>query len=161
MRFTQPGADTSRRDFLQAGAAWSLAFAAGVLKPAEVFGADWDSKMLDARNVTDAIRAFGGDVATDSDQVRVSGPEMVNSGYVVPVDIDSNLTGTDLMLVVVQKNPIPVTAAFRIPPGTAPSISTRIKMGESSTVYAIARANGEFYVSSTFIKVRAGGGGCG
>ncbi len=152
---------TTRRDFLQAGAALSLAFAAGVLKPSEVFGAEWDGKMFDAKNVAEAIRTLGGDVAVDSDQLRLSGPEMVNSGYVVPVDMESKIAGTDLMLVVVQKNPIPVTAAFRIPPDTLPTISTRIKMGETSTVYGIARANGKFYVGSTMIKVRAGGGGCG
>ena len=151
----------SRRDFLQAGTALSLAFAAGVLKPSEVFGAGWDGRMLDAKNLAEAIRAFGGEVAVDSDQVRVSGPEMVNSGYVVPVDIESKIAGTDLMVVVVQKNPIPVTTAFRIPADTLPIISTRIKMGETSTVYAIARANGKFHVGSTMIKVRAGGGGCG
>ncbi len=151
----------SRRDFLQAGAALSLAFAAGVLKPADVFGADWDGKMFDARTVAEAIRTLGGDVAVNSEEVRLSGPEMVNSGFVVPVDMESRIAGTDLMLVVVQKNPIPVTAAFRIPADTVPSISTRIKMGETSTVYGIARANGKFYVGSTMIKVRAGGGGCG
>ncbi len=151
----------SRRYFLHAGTALSLAFAAGLLKPSDVFGAEWDGKMFDAKNAAEAIRALGGDVAIDSDQVRLSGPEMVNSGFVVPVDMDSKIAGTDLMLVVVQKNPIPVTAAFRIPPDTVPSISTRIKMGETSTVYGIARANGKFYVGSTMIKVRAGGGGCG
>jgi predicted secreted protein len=34
-------------------------------------------------------------------------------------------------------------------------------MGATSTVYGIVRANGNFYVGSTMIKVRAGGGGCG
>lgn len=150
-----------RRDFLQLGTALSLAFAAGVLKPSEVFGAEWDMKMFDAKTVSEAVWALGGEVVVNSNDVLLSGPEMVGSGFVVPLSMESKIPNTDLMVVVVQKNPQPVTAAFRIPPGTDPMISTRIKMGETSTIYGIARAEGRYYVGSTMIKVRAGGGGCG
>jgi sulfur-oxidizing protein SoxY len=153
-----------RREFLQIGTALSLAFAAGVLKPAEVFGAEsaaWDNKVFDAKTVSEAVWAMGGDVAVTSNQVLLSGPEMVGSGFVVPLSMESKIPNTDLMMVVVHKNPSPVTAAFRIPPDTDPMINTRIKMGETSTIYGIARAEGKYYVGSTMIKVRAGGGGCG
>lgn len=152
----------TRRDFIQIGTAFSLAFAAGVLKPADVFAADgWDGQLFDAKNAADAVRRAGGDSIVDSPLVTLSGPEMVGSGFVVPLSMKSEIPGTDFMLVVVQKNPIPVTAAFKIPAGTDAAISTRIKMGETSTIYGIARAEGRFYVGSTMIKVRAGGGGCG
>ncbi len=150
-----------RRDFLQVGTALSLAFAAGVLKPSDVFGAEWDKKMFDAQTVSEAVWSLGGEVAVNSNQVLLSGPEMVGSGFVVPLSMESKIPNTDFMLVVVHKNPQPVTAAFRIPPGTDATISTRIKMGETSTIYGIARAEGKYYVGNTMIKVRAGGGGCG
>ncbi len=151
----------SRREFLQAGTALSLAFAAGALRPSDVFGAEWHNKILDAKTVSEAVWAMGGEVVVNSNQVLLSGPEMVGSGFVVPLSMESKIPDTDFMLVVVQKNPIPVTCGFTIPPGTQASVSTRIKMGETSTIYGIARANGKFYVGSTMIKVRAGGGGCG
>lgn len=151
----------SRREFLQAGTALSLAFAAGALKPSDVFGADWDNKIFDAKTVSEAVWAMGGEVAVESREVTLSGPELVGSGFVVPMSMESKIPNTDFMLVVVQKNPIPVTCGFAIPPGTQAYISTRIKMGETSTIYGIARANGKYYVGSTMIKVRAGGGGCG
>ncbi len=151
----------NRRDFLQVGTALSLAFAAGALKPSEVFGAEWDNKLFDAKTVSEAVWAMGGDVAVNSNQVLLSGPEMVGSGFVVPLSMESKIENTDFMLVVVHKNPLPVTAAFVIPPGTDPMINTRIKMGETSTIYGIARADGKYYVGNTMIKVRAGGGGCG
>lgn len=152
---------TDRRDFLQAGTALALAFTAGVLKPSEVFGADWDPKLFDAKTVAEAVWAMGGEIAVTSNQVLLSGPELVGSGFVVPLAMESLIPDTDLMLVVVQKNPLPVTAVFHFPPGTDPKISTRIKMGETSTIYGIARADGKYYVGNTMIKVRAGGGGCG
>lgn len=159
----QNRAQYCRRDFLQAGTALSLAFAAGVLKPSDVFAdaAGWDPAMFDAKNVAAAVRAMGGGSVVDSDRITLSGPEMVGSGFVVPLAMESRIPNTDFMLIVVQKNPIPVTAAFRIPAGTDAAINTRIKMGETSTIYGIARAEGNYYVGSTMIKVRAGGGGCG
>ncbi len=151
----------NRRDFLQVGTALSLAFAAGALRPTDVFGAEWDSNLFDAKTVSEAVWAIGGEVAVNSNQVILSGPELVGSGFVVPMSMESKIPNTDFMLVVVHKNPLPVTAAFVIPPGTDPMISTRIKMGETSTIYGIARAEGKYYVGNTMIKVRAGGGGCG
>ncbi len=151
----------TRRDFLHAGTALSLAFAAGALKPSDLFAADWDPQLFNAKNTAEAVLRMGGDVVTDSPLVTLSGPELVGSGFVVPLSMQSAIPNTDFMLIVVQKNPIPVTAAFRIPPGTEPAISTRIKMGETSTIYGIARAEGRYFVGSTMIKVRAGGGGCG
>lgn len=151
----------TRRDFLQLGTALSLAFAAGALKPSDVFADNWDNQLFDAKTTADAIRVLGGDTVTESPLITLSGPELVGSGFVVPLAMASGIAQTDFMLIVVQKNPIPVTAAFRIPPGTDAAVSTRIKMGETSTIYGIARAEGRYYVGSTMIKVRAGGGGCG
>ncbi len=150
-----------RREFLQVGTALSLAFAAGVLKSSDVFGAEWDNKLFDAKTVSEAVWAMGGEVAVSSNDVLLSGPEMVGSGFVVPLSMESKIPNTDFMLIVVHKNPSPVTAAFRIPSGTDATINTRIKMGETSTIYGIARADGKYYVGNTMIKVRAGGGGCG
>jgi len=151
----------NRRDALGIGTALSLAFAAGLIRPSDVLAAGWDGKLLDAKTVADAVTAMGGDTVTESKLVTLSGPELVGSGFVVPLSMESKVPNTDFMVVIVQKNPLPMTAAFQIPPGTDASISTRIKMGETSTIYGIARAEGRYYVGSTMIKVRAGGGGCG
>lgn len=150
-----------RRDFIQISTALTLAFTAGILKPNEVFGKEWEGKLLDAKTVREAVTSLGGDLVVTSSGVTLSGPELVSSGYVVPISVSCNIAGTDLMALMIQKNPIPMSAVFRIPPDTEPRVSTRIKMGETSTIYGIVRANGNFYVGSTTINVRAGGGGCG
>ena len=45
------------------------------------------------------------------------------------------------------------------PAGTDPSISTRVKMGQSSNIYALVKADGKYYVASKEIKVTLGGCG--
>lgn len=153
--------ERQRRDFIQISTALTLAFSAGVLTPLAVFGKEWEGKLLDAQTVKEAVIALGGDLIVNSTGVILTGPEMVESGYVVPISIQSKIPDTDFMAFMIQKNPTPMSAIFLIPPGTEANISTRIKMGETSTIYGIVRANGNFYVGSTMIKVRAGGGGCG
>jgi sulfur-oxidizing protein SoxY len=151
----------NRRDFIKISTALSLALTAGLIKPSDVFAAEWNGKLFDAKTIAEAVRTMGSEAFVDSDAITLSGPEMVGSGSVVPLSMESKIPGTDFMAVLVQKNPIPMTAAFQIPADTIAAISTRIKMGETSTIYGLVRANGKYYVGSTMIKVRAGGGGCG
>jgi sulfur-oxidizing protein SoxY len=59
----------------------------------------------------------------------------------------------------VEKNPNMLAAVFDIPAGTEPTLSTRIKMGQTSNVYALVKADGKYYVASKEIKVTLGGCG--
>ena len=140
--------DQERREFIRIASALSVALGAGILMPSAVLAKEWEGNLIDAKTVLEAVKILGG-------------PEMVDSVYVVPVSMESRIPGTDFMALMIQKNPVPMSAVFLIPPGTEAMINTRIKMGATSTVYGIVRANGNFYVGSTMIKVRAGGGGCG
>ncbi len=153
--------DQKRRDFLDVTTALSLAAVGGLLLPGSARAKEWDDSLLKTRTYQEAAKVLGGDLVIESTAITVSGPEMVDSGYIVPVSVESRLEGTDLIVLVVQKNPTPVVGVFKFPDGTQPSLNTRIKMGETSSVYAVVRANNNYYVASTMIKVRAGGSGCG
>jgi len=153
--------DQKRRDFLALTTALSLAVAGGVLMPWPALAKEWDGSLLNTRTFREAAQALGGDLLVESTAITVAGPEMVDSGYIVPVSVESRLEGTDLIVLVVQKNPVPVVGVFKFPEGTQPSLNTRIKMGETSPIHAVVRANNNYYVASTIIKVRAGGSGCG
>ncbi|MSQ60891.1 MAG: thiosulfate oxidation carrier protein SoxY, partial [Betaproteobacteria bacterium] len=52
-----------------------------------------------------------------------------------------------------------LTAHFSIPDGTLPDIQTRVKMAQTSDVYALVKAQGKFYYASKEIKVTLGGCG--
>jgi len=52
-----------------------------------------------------------------------------------------------------------LAALFDLPAGTEPTISTRVKMRETSNVYALVKADGKYYVASKEIKVTLGGCG--
>jgi len=56
-------------------------------------------------------------------------------------------------------DPNTLAAVFEIPAGTEPAISTRVKMGQTSNVYAVVKADGKYYAASKEVKVTLGGCG--
>jgi sulfur-oxidizing protein SoxY len=63
------------------------------------------------------------------------------------------------MWVLVEKNPNPLAAAFSLPAGTEADVDLRVKMGQTSDVYAVVKANGQLYYAKKETKVTLGGCG--
>jgi sulfur-oxidizing protein SoxY len=52
-----------------------------------------------------------------------------------------------------------LAASFNIPQGTEPTVNTRVKMGGTSNVIALVKADGKFYYTTKEVKVTLGGCG--
>ena len=151
--------EQSRRDMMRITAVLGMAFTAGLIKPSEVFGAEWKSGGFDAKTLKEALAALGADKAAVSSEVTISGPDIAENGAVVTVSIASKAPNTEFMAILVEKNPNPLSASFTIPVGTEPAFSTRVKMGGTSNVHALARADGKWLIASKEVKVTLGGCG--
>jgi sulfur-oxidizing protein SoxY len=108
----------------------------------------------------ETMKALGGSAPAQSkDIVFVSTPDIAENGAVVPIGVTSSIPKTESIAILIEKNPNMLTAVFDLPAGTEPSITTRVKMGQSSNVYAVVKADGKYYVASKEIKVTLGGCG--
>lgn len=121
--------EQSRRDMMRITAVLGMAFTAGLIKPGDVFGAEWNSGGFDAKNLKEALAALSADKASVSADVTISGPDIAENGAVVPVSVASKAPNTEFMAILVEKNPNPLSASFQFPAGTEPAFSTRVKMG--------------------------------
>ena len=74
-------------------------------------------------------------------------PDIAENGAVVPIGIASAIPKTESIAILVEKNPNMLAAVFDIPAGTEPKLTTRIKMGQTSNVYALVKADGKYYVA--------------
>ena len=157
--------DARRRDVLKTGGGVSLmalVAAAGWLKPGDALaqGAAWNKAAFETHSLDETMKALGGSAPAQSkDIVFVSTPDIAENGAVVPVGVSSGIPKTESIAILVEKNPNMLAAVFDLPAGTDPAISTRIKMGQSSNVYALVKADGKYYVASKEIKVTLGGCG--
>jgi sulfur-oxidizing protein SoxY len=155
--------DKNRRQVLKAGSAVSLltlVAAAGWLKPGEAHAEGWNKGAFETHSLDETMKALGGSAPVPSnDIVFFSTPDIAENGAVVPVGITSKVPQTESIAILIEKNPNMLAAVFDIPPETDASLSTRIKMAQTSNVYALVKANGKYFVTSKEIKVTLGGCG--
>jgi sulfur-oxidizing protein SoxY len=150
----------SRRKTLQAGGGVLAALlAAGVIGPRGALAQDGGKAAFEMKSVPEALKALGAQSPAASDAVVIKAPEIAENGAVVPVAVESRLPGTESIALLIEKNPTPLAASFGIPPGTEASISTRVKMGQTSDVYALVKADGKYYLAKKEIKITLGGCG--
>jgi sulfur-oxidizing protein SoxY len=140
---------------------FGLLAAAGLLTTEEACAQQqaWNKAAFETKNLNDAVKALGGSAPVESKDIAITAPDIAENGAVVPVGVTSKIPKTQAVYVLVEKNPNVLAAGFNIPVGTEPNISTRIKMGQTSNVYAVVKADGKFYVASKEVKVTLGGCG--
>lgn len=149
-----------RRGALKTGGGlgiFGMLVAAGLIKPGSALARD--PKVFEAKSMDDALAALGAGKPEVSDQVQIVAPDIAENGAVVPVGVNSALPGTESVSIMVEKNPNMVAANFAFPEGTMGEVQTRIKMGQTSDVYAVVKADGKYYMAKKEIKVTLGGCG--
>ena len=151
-----------RREFVRksSGAlALGLAASAGLMPAMASAQTAWNKAAFESKNLADAVKAMGGSSATESKEVTLSAPEIAENGNVVRLGAQSAMAGTTWLGLLVEKNPAALTAGFDIYPGTDANMSTNVKMGQSSNVYALAKVGDKFFYAVKEVKVTLGGCG--
>ncbi len=151
-----------RRNLLKGtGAAGTVAvaIAAGLLKPSQVLAAEWNKAAFNAKTMADAMKSIGAGAPLDSKDIKIKAPDIAENGAVVPIEVISNIPGTESIAIFVEKNATPLAAEFKFSNGTEGYVSTRIKMLKSSLVRAVVKAGGKTYTAAKEVKVTIGGCG--
>ncbi len=153
----------NRRDALKASGGtvvMALAASAGLLAPQFAMAEDWNKTAFDGKSLNDVVKALGGASAVESKDVSfVNAPDIAENGAVVPIGATSKIAKTESISILVEKNPSALSATFTIPEGTEATISTRVKMGQTSNIYALVKADGKYFYAVKEVKVTLGGCG--
>jgi sulfur-oxidizing protein SoxY len=154
--------DNTRRRVLKgasaAGAVFA-AYAAGALKPSEALAVTWNKSAFEAKSTVDAMKVLDMSSASDSKDIVIRAPDIAENGAVVPIDITSNIPGTESISLFIEKNPFPYVATFDMTKGAVPYVHLRVKIGQSSPVRVVVMAGGKYYQASKDVKVTIGGCG--
>jgi sulfur-oxidizing protein SoxY len=152
----------TRREFLQAGSGagvLALAAAAGLVRPGDALAQQWNKAAFETKGLADTVKALGGSGSTESARIQITAPDIAENGAVVPITVDSGIARTQAIAILIEKNPNTLSANFDIPDGTDPFVTTRVKMAETSNVYALVKADGKYFHAVKEIKVTLGGCG--
>ena len=155
--------NSGRRKVLQGtggAAVLGLAMAAGLFKPGNAWAQSWNKAAFETKSLNDAVKAMGGTAPVESKDIQfINTPDIAENGAVVPFTIVSKIPNTESIAILVEKNPNILAARFDIPSGTDPWVNTRVKMGQTSNVFALVKADGKYYYAPKEVKVTLGGCG--
>lgn len=149
-----------RRSFLKLTAgAGALTAAAGLVASSQAWAANWNKPAFESKVAADALKNIGASNLIDSKDIVITAPDIAENGAVVPVAITSKIPNTQNISIIAEKNPFPLAASFDISSDMEGYVSTRIKMGQTTNVRVVVKADGKFYTAAKEIKVTVGGCG--
>ena len=154
--------DRSRRTLVKcAGAigAVTVGLATGLVKPSSAVAAQRNTAGFESKAMSEAVKALGAGTPVESRDIVITAPEIAENGAVVPVAVTSRIANTQQISIIAEKNPRPLLATFDVASSSEGYISTRIKMGETSNVWAVVKADGKLYSAKKEIKITVGGCG--
>lgn len=147
-----------RRTVVKAMLACSALVGLGAVIPGAAFAA----RNKDAFSSDDQVKAmqalFDVEPANSTDIV-LKAPSIAENGAVVPVTVSTEMANVESISIFVADNPTPLVAEFMIPAGTQASVATRIRMGKTSTITAVVKADGKLFSTARETKVTIGGCG--
>jgi sulfur-oxidizing protein SoxY len=147
--------DTTRRQVIKTAGALSTLVSLGIITQAQ---AAESRPGFATKSYAEAINALGGSPTVSGD-IQVVTPDIAENGAVVPVGAISNIPNTTDIWFLVEKNPSPLAAGFSIPAGTIADVQTRLKMGQTSNITVVVKADGKLFAASKETKVTLGGCG--
>jgi len=133
---------------------------AGVMMfPLRLVAAQWNEKAFDEVDFSNSLTSIGALAPVESDLITLKTPEIAENGSIVPIQVSSEIPGTERIFVFAEKNPQPLVASFTFHKGVDAFFATRIKMGETAPVHAVVLADGKYFIASRYVKVTIGGCG--
>ncbi len=152
-----------RRRFLKAGAsaaALSPWLGSGLLLPTRVLAAEWQKNAFSARQINDALKAYGSTSAVESRDIAINAPEIAENGAKVEIEISSNIPNTRSLAVFADKNPMPLCSIIEFSGPVLPYVREQLKLSESTRIRVVAKTgDGKTHVAFREIKVTLGGCG--
>ncbi len=155
-----------RREVLLGAAAGAAAF---VVAPAVLTGtaqaavtadaAAYPAKAFAQTTEAGALKIMYGGAPTHSAAVKMNAPDIAENGAVVPVTIDTSMANVTSVALLAIDNPFTMAAAYKIPVGTNPGISSRLKLAKTTKVVSVVQSGGKLYSASKPVKVTLGGCG--
>jgi sulfur-oxidizing protein SoxY len=145
-----------RRSLMKYSAVFGLMASAGLISVAQA--QEWNKAAFEGKSLDEVFKILGAGTPDKSGAITLNAPDIAENGAVVPVGITTTLKA-EQMAILVEKNPSSLAAQFFIPAGTEPFVTSRIKMGQTSNVYGLVKADGKWSMAVKEVKVTLGGCG--
>ncbi len=154
--------DPKKRSFLKLGGSFSLLVQGGFfgLSPTAFAKAEeWQEAWFSTKSLKETFRVMGVNAPESTNRISLDAPDTAENGAYVGVGVNSGLPQTEAIAILVDKNPSVLAGFFKFGSSMKPELSTKIKMAETSDVYGLVRAGGNYFINKRSVKVVLGGCG--
>ena len=149
----------TRRDMLARSAAVAALLAGAGVLPARA-QAVWNKAAFDSKTIDEVIKALGIARPVESKEIVFTAPDIAENGAVVPIAASTSVAGVKRIAFLVEKNPTTLAGEFEFSDAVETSVSTRVKMAQTSNVLAVAiTGDGRVLFAQKEVKVTLGGCG--
>ena len=149
----------TRRNLMSRSVAVAALLAGAGLLPAHAQSA-YNRAAFDGKSVDEVIKGLGIAKPVESADIAFTAPDIAENGAVVPIGASSVLPGVKRIAFLVEKNPTALVGVFDFTDMVETSVKTRIKMGQTSNVLAVAiMGDGRVLYAQKEVKVTLGGCG--
>lgn len=149
----------TRREIMRRSAAVAALLAGAGVLPAHAQSA-WNKAAFEGKSVDDVIKGLGIARPVESKDILLTAPDIAENGAVVPIAASSALPDVKRIAFLVEKNPTTLAGVFEFSDMVETSVKTRIKMGQTSNVLAVAiTGDGKVLYAQKEVKVTLGGCG--
>ncbi len=149
--------EMNRRDLLRAGGALAALATIGFITPEAA--AAWNKAAFEGKTLEEAMKALGASSPAQSADIQIIASDIAENGAVVPIQLVSRIPNTQQIALMVEKNPNVLGGVFDVSPDLLPDFTTRMKMSQTSNIFALVKADDKFFIASKEIKVTLGGCG--
>ncbi len=135
--------------------------AAGIgLLESQTTSAEWSAARFAESGFDQALKqVLNGKPIVETDKINLEIPEIAENGALVPFTVSTTLNDIKAISIIVEQNPVPLVIQAQLMPELETFMSARLKIANSSFVFAIAE--GEKVCYSVKKKVKVTIGGCG
>jgi len=149
----------TRREMMTRSAAVAALLAGAGVLPAHAQTA-WNTAAFEAKGIDEVYKGLGIAKPVESKELTFTAPDIAENGAVVPIAFSTTLPGVKRVAFLVEKNPTTLAGVFEFTDAVETSVATRIKMGQTSNVLAVAiMGDGKVLYAQKDVKVTLGGCG--
>ena len=118
----------------------------------------WNKAAFEAKTVDAALKALGLQRPIESKELQVMADELSENGAKVPVNLSWSAVGVRRLILLVDKNPAPLSAVFDLTDALEPRLTWPVKIAQSGDLLALAvLADGRVISARREVRVTLGG----
>jgi sulfur-oxidizing protein SoxY len=117
---------------------------------------DWNKQAFEGKSLDSVLKLIDAGGVVKNSAIQLNAPDISENGSAVQMDVTSNLKATEIALII-EKNPNPLVGHFFLPAGTEPFLELKVKMAQTSNVYALMKVDGKWYSAVKEVRVTLGG----